>query len=361
MARAARKSSSKSTDIIPESDCREGALHPRLNRQLFGHGNAENSVLEAIKSSRMHHAWLIQGPNGIGKATFAYRIARFLLASGDLSKASSLDVDGDHLAVRQIAAHSHPDMYVLRREWVKERKRLRQSIAVDDVRKLISFFHHTSGAGGWRVAIVDAMDDLNKNGANALLKILEEPPERALFLLVSSSPGALPATIKSRCRRLSLSPLNDDDMMSALSVGASDNQFDKLDNEARSTLLSMAGGSPGQAIELLSGNGLAINRDIEGILQGIPDLDYLRLHKLAASVAKAGAEKDFQLSLSLLKDWIAARVKANVADGHSQSFVSLAKVWGNIDQIAKSTDVLNLDRRRAMLNAFNLVAAHYPR
>ncbi len=344
----------------PEADCREGAIHPRSSVKIFGHDNCEKTVLEALQSGRMHHAWLIQGPSGIGKATFAYRIARFLLAGTDPSKAINLEVDQDQPAVRQVAAHSHPDLFVLRREWVKEKKKHRQSIAVDDVRKAISFFQHTAGAGGWRITIVDSMDDLNRNGANALLKTLEEPPDRALFLLISSSPGALPATIRSRCRRLVLAPLNDADMMSSIATGARQDVLGKLDNEARASLLALAAGSPGQAIDLVCGNGLQLASDIADILSDLPKLDYSRLHILAARLGRVGADNDFKLSLVLLRDWIAARV-VNPPEGERVSGrAHLASAWEKIGHLSATSEAMNLDRRRTLLDAFNIVAAHYP-
>lgn len=361
MARAAKKAGGSTGDVIPEADCRDFAIHPRLNHNLYGHSDAENAVLDAIKSERMHHAWLIQGPDGVGKATFSYRIARFLLSGGENRDAESLDVDEDNVASRQIGAHAHPDLFILRREWARERKKLRQTIAVDDVRKAINFFNHTSGAGGWRIAIVDSMDDLNRNGANALLKTLEEPPERALFLLVCSSPGMLPATIHSRCRSLVLSPLNDDDMISALSVGAEKNILDDLSSTDKISLLELAAGSPGQAIELVSGNGLTINQDIVKILAELPTLDYARLHALAGRLGRLGAEKDFALTIELLRTWISNRVVSPTNNSVIARYAPLAIAWEKIDHLYGRAAALNLDRRRAVLEAFNIIATHYNR
>ncbi|MBZ0215821.1 MAG: DNA polymerase III subunit delta' [Fimbriimonadaceae bacterium] len=361
MAQATRKAASTASDAIPEADCRDFAVHPRANLQLFGHETAENVVLEAIRSGRMHHAWLIQGPTGIGKATLAYRIARFLLSQRNPEAATSLDADEDNVAVRQIMAHAHPDLFVLRREWAKDRKKLRQTIAVDDVRQTIGFFNHTSAVGGWRVAIVDTMDDLNRNGANALLKTLEEPPERALFLLVSSSPGVLPATIRSRCRRLVLTALNDKDMTSALSVGSTNDILSGLNTDDKKSLFVLADGSPGQAIELASGNGLKINREIEGILANLPVLDYARLHALAAGLGRAGKENDFSLCLRLLKGWITSKVVSGAGGKEIPEPAALAMAWERISQLHGTAVALNLDRQRALLDAFNIVAVHYRR
>jgi len=359
MARATKRKSGQDIAEIPESDCLNGALHPRRNMTLIGHRAAERAIVDAFNSGRMHHAWLIQGPRGVGKATFAYRVARFFLSHGKGEQVANLDADPDEPAVRQIAARSHPDLFVLRREWNKDTKKLRQEIAVGDVRNVISFFNRTSGAGGWRVAIVDSMDDLNRNSANALLKTLEEPPEKALFLLISNAPGALLPTIRSRCRKLVLAPLEDGDVLQAIAAGAPDREMDTLDEETKSALLTLAKGSPGQAVELLQGSGLQIHQEIGEILSRLPAIDYNRLHALAAKVGKRGAEAEFALTLSLLRDWIANRVAAQASDNATRDLTPMATAWEKIGALDAMTGGLNLDRRRALIEAFNIVAMQH--
>src|SRR5256886_9501659 len=190
---------------------------PRETGVLYGHGEAEQALLGAYRSGRFPHAWLIAGPAGIGKATLAYRMARFMLAHPDprapvVQNAKSLQVPADHPAARRIAAQAHSDLLVLERTINEKTGKLRQDIQVDDVRRTVAFFGSTPGEGGWRVAIVDAVDELNESGANALLKILEEPPRRAVLLLVSrSAPRVLP-TMRSRCRSLRVRPLEPDNV-----------------------------------------------------------------------------------------------------------------------------------------------------
>ena len=166
-------------------------------------------LAEAFASGRMHHAWLLAGRAGIGKATLAYRLARHVLARPDERDHSgkSLEVPTDSAAARQVAALSHPGLLVLRRPYDTKSKRFVSAIPVDEVRRLKSFLGLTSGENAWRVVIVDTADELNLNAANALLKSLEEPPRRALFMLVASEPSGLLPTIRSRCRRLDLQPL----------------------------------------------------------------------------------------------------------------------------------------------------------
>src|SRR6516165_3631090 len=191
---------------------------PRETTVLFGHDGAEREFLAVYRSGRVPHAWLIGGEPGIGKATLAYRIARFVLAHPDPSRVpdvASLAVDPDHRTVRRIAASAHPDLLTLERT-VGDTGKLRTVITVDQVRRLSTFFGSTAGEGGWRVCIVDSADELKyPEGSNALLKMLEEPPQRSLFLLVSHAPGRLLPTIRSRCRRLALRPLGQGDVARA--------------------------------------------------------------------------------------------------------------------------------------------------
>src|SRR3984957_796570 len=196
--------------------------HPRTTAVLFGHANAEAALIAAYRSGRIPHAFLIAGPKGIGKATLAYRLARFVLAHPDpaapaVAAATSLAVDPEHPVARRIAAQAQPDLLILERT-ANEKGVLRQHIAVDDVRRSVAFFGSTAGEGGWRVAIVDAVDELNRSGANALLKVLEEPPQRTLLLLVSHSAARVLATLRSRCRILTLRPLGEADVAAAVAA-----------------------------------------------------------------------------------------------------------------------------------------------
>jgi len=191
-----------------EADRAPGAPHPRETAVLIGQEAAEREFLEARGAGRLHHAWLISGPRGVGKATLAWRIARFLLttpvtADGrpDASAPpASLDSDWNAPVARRVLALSEPRLFLLRRPWDAKAERLRQEITVDEVRKLRSFFGLSVADGGRRVVIVDAADEMNVNAANALLKLLEEPPANTVILLVSHQPSRLLPTIRSRCR-----------------------------------------------------------------------------------------------------------------------------------------------------------------
>jgi DNA polymerase-3 subunit delta' len=225
-------------------DQAHGAAHPRDVFTLFGHEREEEELASAFASGRMHHAWLIGGPKGLGKATLAYRFARRLLGAKHVG-ARPLDVDPEDLVARKISANAHPDLFVLRRTPGERGDKLRRDIVVDDARALGEFFSLMPAEGGWRVAIVDAVDELNRNAANALLKNLEEPPPRAVLLLLAHAPGAALPTIRSRCRRLTLRPLSDDLVTSAVEAATGA----KVD----SAVLKLAGGRPGRAIALQAG------------------------------------------------------------------------------------------------------------
>jgi len=233
--------------------------HPRHATALFGHGRAEARFLEAWNSGRMHHAWLLHGPKGVGKATFAYRVARFLLSDatddgglfGEAAPPSTLDRPPDDPGCRRVAAGSHADLRVL------EPDRPGRQILVEAARGLIQFSQLTAGEGAWRVAIVDAADDLHRSAANILLKLIEEPPARTLLLLVSHNPGRLLPTILSRCTRLGFDRLEDEAVARILKDRRPD-----AEQTAMADAIRLAGGSPGRALALLDGGGAGV---VEGL------------------------------------------------------------------------------------------------
>lgn len=226
----------KSDKPAPELDKEPNAPHPRETFSFVGHDAEEAMLAEALGSGRMHHAWLIAGPKGLGKATLAYRFARATLGAKRIGP-RPLDVDPEDPIARRVTAHAHADLFVLRRS-LNDRGKPRREITVDDARELGHFFSLAPAEGGMRVAVIDAVDDLNRNAANAILKTLEEPPSRSVLLLVCHAPGAALATIRSRCRRLPLRPLDDAQMRAALG------------GEADEALLGLAKGRPGRAIAL---------------------------------------------------------------------------------------------------------------
>lgn len=308
-----------STADLPEPDRIDGAPHPRETLRLIGQEPAENAFLEAFNSGRLHHGWLITGPRGVGKATLAWSIARFLLATPPADEESlfgappdptSLHIDPEHPVARRIQAGSEPGLFALRRPYDDKAKRLKAQITVDEVRKLKNFFALSAADGGHRVVIVDSADELNVSAANALLKLLEEPPASTTLLLVSHQPSRLLPTIRSRCRELRLSSLSPDDM--SLAVRAAGGETSAQENIA---LAELSAGSVGEAIRLANLDGLALYSELVDVLGTFPDLDRQRALRLAEVVAGRGKETKFDLLLGLM-DVAMSRLARTGVMGH---------------------------------------------
>ncbi|TCP43265.1 DNA polymerase III subunit delta' [Rhodovulum marinum] len=305
-------------DALPEPDRVEGAPHPRETPRVIGQDAAEAAFLEAVAGGRMHHGWLLTGPRGVGKATLAWAIARFLLAQpaegdaglfGDAPPAPDrLAIDPDHPVAHRVAALSEPGLLLIRRAWDEKAKRLKSVITVDEVRRLRGFFGMSAAEGGRRVVIVDAADEMNPSAANALLKLLEEPPANATLLLVSHQPARLLPTIRSRCRELRLAPLAPGDMARALAAAGQDGAADPV------ALAELSGGSVGEAIRLAQLDGLSLYADLVGLFAEQRRLDRPRAIKLAQAAAGREAEARFDLTLRLI-ELLLARLARTGATG----------------------------------------------
>ncbi|HLL27657.1 MAG TPA: DNA polymerase III subunit delta' [Xanthobacteraceae bacterium] len=331
-----------------EGDRLAGCPHPRQQTKLFGHAAAEAEILAAWNGGRLPHALLLGGPEGIGKATLAYRIARFLL-SMPKPGAKSLEIPADHPASRQVAALSHPDLIALRRIASEEGKRPPSEISVEEVRRAISFFGSTAAMGGWRIAIVDSVDELNASGANALLKVLEEPPQHSLFVLISHTPGRLIATIRSRCRKLSLRPLTEADVVKAI-----DSIADEIPGLSRGEIKEAAaasGGSVRRALALLSGEGLEVRHLTAELLAKLPAVDGEALHKLGD---KLYGGDSLYVFAEAVEDWLAlAATEKGAAPARLARF---AQTWENVRRAAAETDIYNLDRKPLVFQVFSMLA-----
>lgn len=303
------------SDDLPEPDRIEGAPHPRDTRQLFGQETAERDFLTAYGTGRLHHGWLLTGPRGVGKATLAWRIASFLLCApeggGGLFGApdlpATLDIDPENPIARRIHAGSEPRLFVLRRGWDEERKRLKTVITVDEVRRMKSFFALSSADGGARVAIVDSADEMNPSAANALLKLLEEPPASVTILLVSHQPSGLLPTIRSRCRELRLAPLP------AQAIAAALEQAGVAVEDEGPALAALSGGSVGEAIRLTNLDGLQDYAAIVSLFSTLPRLDRPAALSLAASLGARGSEPRFDLALTLFDLFLSRLARSAVA------------------------------------------------
>ena len=328
--------------------------HPRETTALFGHADAERTLLDAYRSGRIPHAWLIGGEPGIGKATLAYRMARFVLAHPDpaaraVQAATSLAVPPEHPVTRRIAGQAHSDLLVLERVINEKTGKLFTEIRVEDVRRSVSFFGSTAGEGGWRVAVVDSVDELNRGGANALLKIVEEPPPRALLLLVSHGPGRVMPTIRSRSRMLMLRPLPAEDVAMAAATAAGASADDETIREAAAA----AEGSVSRALMLLEGPALQLRQQVLALLDRLPQIDARALHSLGDKLAGTEAE-----TLAAFMDTVNAWLSTRLAHG-SRDTVRMARVaeaWEKVNRAGQETDEYNLDRKPFVFAVFGALA-----
>jgi DNA polymerase-3 subunit delta' len=329
-----------------------GAKSPRETTALFGHVEAEKALLDAYKSGRIAHAWLIGGPPGIGKATLAYRMARFVLAHPDpqspaVQKATSLAVGAEDPVARRIAAQAQGDLLVIERVTNEQTDKLYTVIRVDDVRRTVAFFGSTAGEGGWRVAIVDAVDDLQREGANALLKILEEPPQRSLILLISHAPGRELPTVRSRCRRLLLRPLDVDDVTLALAEAIGK---DRRDDDVREAA-AIAEGSVGRALVLLEGQ--ALRQRVLNLLAKLPEVDARALHALGDAMGGTDP-KVLEAFMDLINGWLSARL--GDAGQEKARMARVAETWEKVNRAARDVEAYNLERKPLVFAVFGALA-----
>lgn len=349
----------KDIEAPPESDRFLDAPHPRETLKIFGHDRAQAQILDAYRAGRLPQAWILGGREGIGKATLAWHFARFLLAHPDpnapaVQKAQDLSVDPDHPVAKRIAALSHGDLLLTRREWDQKTKKHFTRIRAEDVRRLIDLFHQAAGEGGWRVAILDSADDLNKESANALLKLIEEPPARSLFLLVAHRPADILPTIRSRARMLTLDPLSTSDVVQALK-GAGD-PWSKMKAPDLQAAAERGQGSVREAMRLLDGSGLALAQKLDGLLTRLPEVDWLAVHDLADMLSGRDGTEDFETTLTAVFDWIDTTVRMQAGLGAAR-LAAYAEVWEKIAASARETEAFNLDRRPLILSIFADLAA----
>lgn len=326
--------------------------HPRGTPDLFGHDDAERALLDAYRSGRMPHAWLVGGPAGVGKATLAYRLARFVLAhpnpsAAGVQSAQSLALDPEHPVFRRVAAQAHPDLLALERV-PGDTGTMRTFIVVEQVARTVSFFGSTAGEGGWRVCIVDSADELNPPSANKLLKVLEEPPLRSLFLLVSHAPGRLLPTIRSRCRRLMLSPLAQADVVRAVTATGMAQDDADIAKAAKA-----ADGSVGRALALIGGSTLALRDRVSGLLERLPQVDQRELHALGDSLAGTD-QVPLATFMETVREWLTARLAAPPQE--PRRLARVAEAWEKINRAAKDVELYNLERKPLVFAVFGLLA-----
>lgn len=362
----ARKPITTTLDVEPESDRLEPYPHPRDTAKLYGQPAAEAHVLALAQAGRLHHALLISGQEGIGKATFAYRLARYLLAP-ELERANggaSLDLKPEAATARLVSARSHPGLLVLRRPYDPKAKRFTAFTTVDEVRRLKGFLAHSAEEGGARVVIVDTADDLNANAANALLKSLEEPPPSTYFMILSAAPGRLIATIRSRCRQLRLADVAGADLDAAVRQALAAGGLDPPNDDVAPALDRLAKGSVRRCLMLAAEGGLRLVEAVDGILGALPKVDWPKIHALGDSLAPAAEEARFLRFVDLMDKALAGLIRARAIGGAEagdatqqlatrliteEYLPAWTEAWRRLVEGRALTEDINLDRRSYLL------------
>ena len=351
------------------ADQPEGPAGPIATASLIGHSAGEQAFLDTAAVQRMPHAWLVSGPRGIGKMTLAYRMARHQLSGNDsrgdmFGGPASLYMAPDEGLFRRILAGGHGDLQVIERTMNPKTKKMRGDIVVDQIRALGRFFSMTSSEGGWRIAIIDGAEEMNPNAANALLKLLEEPPENCLLILVSHSAGRLLPTIRSRCRHLVLRTLVEADAITVL-----EEQLPELAAEERLGLIRLAEGCPGRAMAMAAEGGLQAYSELLGLVRDLPQLDYGAVHALGDRLNRANGEAAYGVWIDLLRLWLSRLTRGGAGlEQMSEAVegeVALAtrltgsvgldrwvELWEKIGGLAMRAERVNLERKQVVLNAF---------
>jgi DNA polymerase-3 subunit delta' len=320
----------------------DGAIWPGENTKLFGHAEAEAFLAQSYRSGKGHHAILIEGPEGIGKATLAFRFANHVLSHPDPAAAPETIADPDPASPvsRQIASGASHNLLHLARPVDEKTGRAKSAITVDEVRRAGKFFSQTSGTGNWRIVVIDPADDMNRNAANAILKILEEPPKRALFLVLSHAPGRLLPTIRSRCLPLKLSPLGKADLAAALA---------NLGLSGEDVLLAAAKGSVGEALKLINYGGGEIIAAYDEVLSAEGPTARKAMHRLADVLSGKDSDTIFDFFASHVGDDLMNRARAAALEGRVAAAERLARLHSDIVERLAVSDAYNLDRKQTII------------
>jgi len=325
----------------------DGAIWPAENTKLFGHEDAEDFLAQFYRSGKGHHAILIEGPEGIGKATLAFRFANHILSHPDPATAPERIADPDlgSAVSRQIASGASHNLLHLARPVDERTGKVKSAITVDEVRRAGKFFSQTSGTNNWRIVIIDPADDMNRNAANAILKILEEPPKRAMFLVLSHAPGKLLPTIRSRCLPLKLAPIDDSALVSALAhLG--------IQGEGQA-LLSAAKGSVGEALKLLNYGGGEIIQAYNDVLSSEGPAARKTMHRLADALSGKEADTIFDFFVSHVGDDVMNRARLAAGEGQIAAAERLARLYSEITEKLTVSDAYNLDRKQTIMEVLS--------
>lgn len=341
-----------STDT--ETAVLDGAIAPQANTVLYGHDQAQAFLAQSYASGKGHHAILIEGPEGVGKATLAFRFANHVLNHPDFADAPLTlgDPDPASPVFRQIAGGASHNLLYLARPADPKTGKLKSAITVDEVRKAGKFFSQTSGTGNWRIVVVDTADELNRSAANAILKMLEEPPKRAMFLVLSHAPGKLLPTIRSRCLPLVLRPLGEDDLLRALGhLGLS------LPGNTASRILELSAGSVAQALKLVNYGGLEIIDAFDAVISAKGPTQRKAMHKLADAVSQKDSDTLYGFFVDHVGEFVSGRARAAAMSGDVNRAYGLSRLHSAISERFTVADAYNLERKQTVLTVLGDLAA----
>lgn len=330
-----------------EHDTLDGVPGPAATYALFGHEGPWSELIAAHRSGRLHHGWLLQGPRGIGKATTAFAFARHLLAADQSQLRDRPTSDPEGSIARQAASGAHPNLVHITRPAAERGGGFKTQITVEEIRKLNRFFRTTTGGGQWRIAIIDPADDMNRNAANALLKILEEPPERSVFLITNHMPGRLLPTIRSRCRVLRFDTLPDPDMVKTLSALPLD-----LGQAEIRDVVALAEGSVRTAVSLAVSGGLETKRMLDHVFDAA-EPDWQEIQTFADALTQKGQETAFDLMTAALFKRLAGEAEALAAAGDRSGASRIASLWASESARIREGLAYNLDRKQLILTFFH--------
>ena len=345
-----------SPEALPEADRADECTHPREIYDLIGHSQAETQFATMLEAGTLHHAWLIHGPGGIGKATLAYRMIRRILG-GQPQSPGTLDVPETDPVARRIQSLGHGDFLLIRRPWDEKSKKLRSDIPVSEARKIGQFFSRKPSEGGWRVCLIDSIDDMNRNAANSVLKTLEEPPDKALLILLSKAPGRLLPTIRSRCLSLPLHAVNTDELQSWLETQIS------ADGQMIEAAIRLASGAPGKALAYVR-NSDAVLKPLAQFMASLPRSSTAQAHRIsdALSPVKMLVARELfwdglnsilhdQAIYASIGDWQGPFNPMNL-HRHPDEWI---KIRSDIDSLHNRQKALNMNAKQVLLEALLLI------
>ena len=352
-------------------------LHPRKTKNIIGHKKQIETFEEAFNINKLHHSWLLEGPKGIGKATFAYCMTRAMLSIGSKENNSislfsenfkeidfQIKYDENNIIHKNISDNTHVDLKVIENEDSDKSNNISQMIPVDKVREAKSFFSKTSGEGGKRILILDSLDNLNLHGSNALLKIIEEPPKNSLIFLISNNNSNVLSTIKSRCRKLKFNNLSIDNTKEIIS----NNLSEEIDDDKIQKLNILSNGAPEKEY-FFQNNGIEIYEYIIEIFTNLPNVDIENSEKLYNLVNSKNNLFSISILIELITIFISRTLRKSfdimdanitVEEENAQnnllknfSIADISSLWENTVEEINETILFNLDKKQTIINVIN--------